>query len=238
MHDIANEATWADRYRDSDRLGVKVRYEATRRWHFVDVELRAPNVDQACFGHPQLPAAKPASIGPAEDCVVDKIDQFAAELANPSTNPEERIVALKFLLHFVGDVHQPLHASDDHDKGGNTKRVTAEGFRAGNLHHFWDTEFIKQLGSDPKAVASDLAAQITDDERNSWSRGNPADWARESFAIARDDAYGRLPSPNIHGSYRLGSDYIAMAVQDVSTQLSRAGVRLAFVLNQALGHGP
>src|SRR5882762_8232737 len=53
-HDIASEATWADRYRDSDRLGAKVRYEATRRWHFVDIELRAPNVDQACFAHPQL----------------------------------------------------------------------------------------------------------------------------------------------------------------------------------------
>jgi hypothetical protein len=55
---------------------------------------------------------------------VDKIDQFAAEFGNPATNAPEQLLALKFLLHFVGDVHQPLHAADDHDAGGNKKLVT------------------------------------------------------------------------------------------------------------------
>jgi nuclease S1 len=59
---------------------------------------------------------------------VDKIDQFAAELANPATADPERLLALKFLLHFVGDLHQPLHAADDHDAGGTKELVMAEGF--------------------------------------------------------------------------------------------------------------
>lgn len=71
-----------------------------------------------------------ASNGSADGCVVDKIEQFAAQLANPATDPEEQIVALKFLLHFVSDLHQPLHSSDDHDRGGNAIKVSANGFKA------------------------------------------------------------------------------------------------------------
>jgi len=62
-HDIASGATWADRYRDSDRGGSRQRYEQTRQWHFVNIELDGPNLDRACFGHPRLPAAVPASSG-------------------------------------------------------------------------------------------------------------------------------------------------------------------------------
>jgi hypothetical protein len=104
-HDIASEATWADKYRDSDRYTTKIRHQATRLWHFVDIELDEPNLASACFGHPPLPSGIPASKGPPRACVVDKVDQFAAELANPSTAASERLLALKFLLHFVGDLH-------------------------------------------------------------------------------------------------------------------------------------
>ena len=102
-HDIASEATWADRYRDSDRSGSRQHYAQTRQWHFVDVELTNPNLDAASFGHPPLAVA---SNGPARVCIVDKIEQFAAELADLRTDPKDRLVALKC-------VHQPLHASDD-----------------------------------------------------------------------------------------------------------------------------
>ena len=118
-HDIAGESMWADKYRDSDRNGIGERYRRTRQWHFVDIEVDGPNLDQACHNHPRLPAGILASRGPADACIVDKIDQFEAELANPETAPEERLVALRFLLHLVGEVHQPLHAADDHDAGGN-----------------------------------------------------------------------------------------------------------------------
>ena len=170
--------------------------------------------------------------------MVDKIEQFAAELADPRTDPEERLVALKFVLHLVGDLHQPLHAADDHDAGGNRKRVVADGFRPGNLHHFWDTEWVRRLGDDPRQVATALIAAISDQQRQAWSRGTVSDWAMESFAIARKDAYGGLPEPSTQGVYVLDAGYVNAAIRDVRVQLSRAGVRLAVVLNKALGRAP
>jgi len=234
-HNIAAAATWADKFRDANQNGAR---QKTRQWHFVDIEITAPNLNQACFGHPPVPSGTPASNGPEQDCVVDKIQEFAAELANPATDPEEQIVALKFLLHFVGDLHQPLHAADDHDRGGNDKQVSAAGFRAGNLHHFWDTAFADQLGPNPNSIASHLIGHITDDQVTAWSRGGPSDWALESFKIARDDVYGQLPTPGAHGHIRLSDDYVVIATQDVAIQLSKAGVRLASMLNKALGQRP
>jgi hypothetical protein len=102
---------------------TKKRYEATEEWHFVDIELDNPNLDMACFNHPAVAQGVPASKGPKDDCVVDKINQFKAELSNSATPDAEKLLALKFLLHFVGDVHQPLHSADDHDRGGNDKFV-------------------------------------------------------------------------------------------------------------------
>jgi hypothetical protein len=150
-HDIASEATWADEYRNANIDNSRA---LTSNWHFVDIEIDGPNIDQACFGHPE--PSHPASAGPAKDCVVDKIQEFADELANPDTDPEEQVVALKFLLHFIGDLHQPLHAADDHDRGGNDKKVSAAGQASGNLHHYWDDVFVEQLGPNAKSIASDL----------------------------------------------------------------------------------
>jgi hypothetical protein len=189
----------------------------------------------ACFNHPHLAQGTTAAEGPAKDCVVDKIQEFTAELANKDTNPEEQIVALKFLLHFVGDLHQPLHASDDNDRGGNSKKVSALGFHSGNLHHFWDTSFVEELGPDAKSIASDLVGHISQEQQQVWSKGGPADWALESFQIAKEDVYGQLPPPNAKGTYRLTDDYISLGTQDVAIQLSKGGVRLAFILNQSLG---
>ena len=110
----------------------RVRCEGTRQWHFVDIEVVAPNLDAACFGHLPLPAGVLASEGSPQACVVDKFEQFAGELGDPTTGAPERLLALKFLLHLVGDVHQPLHAADDHDAGGNRKLAAAEGLHPGN----------------------------------------------------------------------------------------------------------
>jgi hypothetical protein len=230
-HDIASAATWADRYRDSDRNGARQRYEQTWRWHFVNIERDDPNLDTACFGHPPLPAGTVASNGPARACVVDKIEQFAAELADPRTDPEERVVALKFILHLVGDLHQPLHAADDHDAGGNRKRVVADGFQPGNLHHYWDVEFVERLGTDPRQVAGAIIGGISNEQQRAWSQGTVSDWVMESFGLARRDAYGLLPVQSTRGVYVLDDRYLEAAVEDVRLQLSRAGVRLALVLN-------
>jgi S1/P1 Nuclease len=225
--DIAHESTWADKYRDSDRAGTKLRYNQTHTWHYVDLELDGADLKSACFGQPPLPTGEPASAGPANDCVVDKINEFAAELANPKAGAGERRLALQFLLHFVGDVHQPLHASDDHDQGGNLKRVSAPGLRANNLHHDWDSEFVARLGADAHQIAQRLIAQITAPQRALWSAGRPADWALESFSIARSHTYSLLPAATSPNHYRLSAAYAVDAGAVTAEQLSKAGVRLA-----------
>jgi hypothetical protein len=192
----------------------------------VDIELTQPDLAAACLGHPPLPPGVPASKGPPQACVVDKINQFAAELGDPATSPSEQLLALKFLLHFVGDLHQPLHASDDHDAGGNKKLVTGEGAHPGNLHHYWDVAFVEGLGTDPRQVAAVLIGQISEPQQKEWSSGTPADWAMEAFALARRDAYELLPRRGDQGTYALPPAYTEQAVRDVALQLSRAGCGL------------
>jgi hypothetical protein len=227
---IDSEATWADKFRDSSTA----RHNATAQWHFVDIEIDAPNLTTACFGRPTLPSGTPASNGPAKDCVVDKIEEFNAELLNSATSATELREALQFVLHFVGDIHQPLHSSDDHDAGGNDKTVTAPGLASNSLHHYWDTEFVNKLGTSESAIAQKLIANITAAEIAQWSAGTADDWAQESFTVAQNHAYGLLPAPTSTNHYSLPASYVADATNVVATQLSKAGVRLAFVLNAAL----
>jgi hypothetical protein len=87
------------------------------------MEIDHPDLNAACFGRPVLPAGVLATDGPDKVCAIDKIKQFEAELTASSTDAEERLMALKFILHFVGDLHQPLHSSDNHDRGGNSVKV-------------------------------------------------------------------------------------------------------------------
>ena len=119
--DIASAATEADIYRDSDRNSTKKRYQLTREWHFVDIEIDNPDLSAACFRRPT--ASTPASSGPAKACVVDRIGAFRNEVKNLSRAYPERVIALKFLLHLVGDVHQPLHAAEHRDQGGKQIKV-------------------------------------------------------------------------------------------------------------------
>jgi hypothetical protein len=139
------------------------------------------------------PAA--ASSGPAANCSVDKIDEFVAELRAPATSASEKLLALKFLMHFVGDLHQPLHSADNDDAGGNAEQVTAADLGSGTLHGFWDTQFVQRLGSDPIAIGDELAAKITAAHVTQWSTGTATDWAQVSFGIAKTEVYANLPKP-------------------------------------------
>jgi hypothetical protein len=231
---IASESVWADRYRDSDRDATRVRYDATRQWHYIDLEIDSPDVSSACFGHPSIAAGVPASAGPAQDCVTDKIDQFESELKDPHTPIDERRLALQFLLHFVGDLHQPLHAGDERDQGGNLEQVQAPGLPPANLHRYWDVEFVEALGRDPGRVAGELIDRIGAADVRDWNKGTTSDWALESYAVAKAVAYGRLPAPITKHHYALPPDYVQSARGAVDLQLRRAGVRLAWVLNRSL----
>jgi hypothetical protein len=232
---MASESVWADRYRDSDRNTTRVRYLATGQWHYVDIELDAPDLAAACFGRVSLPAGVAASAGPANDCVVDKIDQFREELSDARTPVDEQRVALQFLLHFVGDLHQPLHAADEHDQGGNLEQVDAPGSPALNLHRYWDTQLVQALGTDARSVAAALIGQISPQDLEVWQRGSSADWAMESFGVGKSTTFGMLPSPYEAHHYHLSAAYVQAATDAVRLQLKRAGVRLALLLNQTLG---
>ncbi len=224
-HDIASEATWADRYRDSDVKSTKKRYNATYWWHLT-------YTGQPCTGRSDAPHGATASSGPPKDCVVTKINQFAAELAAPSTPPKERLLALKFLLNLVADVNDPLRDSDN--QGANTMKVTADGFKAGTLARYWEYDFVARNGTDAHAVASQWTATITDAESHAWQAGAPENWAQQGFEIARDNIYGKLPPPDAKGVYHLDATYVDDASGIVTLQLHKAGLRLAKILNKAL----
>ena len=228
--DFASRATWADKYRNSHR--------ETANWHFVDIEIDHPDMSSACFGFPVLGPGQPASAGPAQDCVVDKIVEFESELSRPATPPAERVLALKFLIHFVGDLHQPLHASDHNDRGGNCIELSpSQDGRETNLHAYWDTGVVETLGGSAAAITSTLKAQITPSQARAWSAGDPRAWAMESFQLSAKDAYAlpSRPTCSDHGSVALSAAYQAQARRDAAVQLEKAGVRMAVLLNRALG---
>ena len=227
--DFAARATWADKYREGHR--------ETAAWHFVDIELDHPDLNAACFGFPKLVPGQPASQGPAKDCVVNKIEEFAAELRDPRTPQAEQILALKFLVHFVGDLEQPLHASDHHDRGGNCIGLDPQVGPSKNLHAFWDTAVVESLGSDPPDIAARLERDITPRKASSWTVGWPRSWAGETFAVARRYAYQlpSMPTCDDHGSVTLSPAYEAQAQRVAAAQLEKAGIRIAAELNRALG---
>jgi hypothetical protein len=226
--DFAARATWADKYRNAHR--------ETAAWHFADIEIDQPDLSGACFGFPPLATGQVASQGPAQDCVVNKIDEFSAELANPATTQAERLLALKFLIHFIGDLHQPLHAADHQDKGGNCVGLAPPLDRTTNLHAYWDLAVVEALGSSALQIADKLDASLEAAQLKDWSQGTPRSWALDTFNVGRRDSYAIPSKPTCQypSSIALSGEYQAQAHKDAALQLLKAAVRLAAVLNTAL----
>lgn len=206
-------STWADEIRPERR--------GTAPWHFVDIEIDSSGYDAArdCANN---------------DCVVAQVTRDALIIGDKSLAKPVRAEALRFLIHFVGDETQPLHCSDNHDRGGNEISVILNGNRM-NLHAVWDRAVVEALGNDPSAIAAQLSAKITPAERAEWSKGTPASWANESWNIARREVYGDLRGTGAtYAPLVLPSDYAAKKSTIAAEQLARAGVRLAAILNAAL----
>jgi len=128
------------------------------------------------------------------------------------------------------DVHQPLHASNNDDRGGNEIKVVFLEHRT-NLHAVWDTGILAPaVRGDERAYALRLVKSITPAEIAKWRGGSAADWANESHAIAQRIIYGELP----HEPGYLPSSYERAALPIVNEQLEKAGVRVAAVLNAVL----
>jgi len=160
-------------------------------------------------------------------CVVEKLEHFIAVLHDKSVSPEDRLDALKFVVCLTTDIHQPLHAVDNGDRGGARVFLVADGRRT-SLRQLWDGA-AKDDADDAREVALDLADSVSARDRRRWQRGTPADWANESHAVAKHFVYRYLPrSRVVTAGYESG-------VQEVSRdRLRRAGVRLAWILNRSL----
>ncbi len=247
--DIAAEATWADVLREKSPEGRI----ATSSWHYVRLDAAAPDVAKACFGRPGLRASTPASHGPKDACVIDKIEQFAKELRDPETSAHERLMALQFLLNLTGDLHQPLDAIEHGDQGGQCVAVLPPGAKSPvRLGTYWnDTLVAEAEGKDPAKAAAAIVASLSPGDIQKWSSGGLEDWARETYEAAKSAAYsypqdaaeskstfpvrkGEKDPCGAVGVYRVDAAYRDRAVATVKEQLAKAGVRLAYLLRENL----
>jgi hypothetical protein len=206
LEDVAN---WADEIRRGRR--------ETAPWHYIDIPLDANAID-------------PARDCANDNCVTAQIVRFTAVLKDTNAGPTARQEALKFVVHFVGDLHQPLHDEDNHDKGGNQRIVVFFG-RTENLHEVWDSGILDHDNSNPEKLATELERRITDSDKANWIHGTVEDWALEGHKIAQQIAYGNLPGGPTPD---LGQAYEDAAAPVVEVQLEKAGIRLASILNEAL----
>jgi nuclease S1 len=204
--DLAQASVWADNIRqyrhDADRL------------HYVNIPLPDSVYlpERHCRGGL---------------CIIAAIEHDREVLANPAAAPEDRAEALRFLIHFMGDLHQPLHVADNSDRGGNRRIVYLLGDST-NLHAVWDGAMIERVGVSESEYFDELRRQMDSLDLPALERGTVADWAMEGHRIAVEHAY-RLPRGG-----RIGQAYVQANRPIIDHALIAAGVRLAKVLNDAL----
>ncbi|HTF91636.1 MAG TPA: S1/P1 nuclease, partial [Verrucomicrobiae bacterium] len=136
-------------------------------------------------------------------------------------------LALYFVAHLVGDMHQPLHAGRTADRGGTQISVSYKGLNT-NLHFFWDANLVDMETGSETDIAKRLTANLSEKERLKWQAGGPTEWTNESLMLVRSHAY------NTGSSVELSEDYVEKARSIVRTRMAQAGIRLAWLLNVAL----
>jgi hypothetical protein len=222
-------------FRASCNWADKPRQRASE--HFVNLPRDAPRLDGD-----KCPVA--------EECVVRAIEHDFAILAASGATDEEKLAALKFLGHWVGDIHQPLHAGFRGDRGGNHVRTL--GSSCQSLHTLWDSCIVEErLGMHPLTIVPGLRADITDEQRAEWVASDAVAWANESAAIARAPDVGYCVSSGDACQYEadnrelddgepekvvvVDDSYLDRHAPVVRERIAMAGVRLAGLLNSALG---
>jgi hypothetical protein len=246
---MAAVASWADDVRGRVKNGA---------WHYVDIPR---TVTERVSLSPWCPPIAPASDGKdAPGCVVDAIEYFEKILGDKSRSDADRAEALRYLIHFTGDLHQPLHDIDDGDQGGNCDPVRFAGDEnAINLHSLWDTRLLQAEMTNLAIATTAEFAAVLDTRFLSLYQAlskepapDPEAWAWEANAIARNVAYGKLEPaipavpqgttvacPDRRQSVAslrivIGDSYAIPAERAVDAQLARAGYRLARLLNSIL----
>jgi S1/P1 Nuclease len=211
-HTLEQASVWADCIK-----GLKERFNYAFSWHYQNVDICKPfDLTIACKdGH----------------CVSAQITRNAKLLADKSLPVRERVMALAFLTHFVGDLHMPLHAGDRTDRGGNDQKAAYGAFAGArtNLHSVWDGYLAERAISTPPAPIGEARADM--------AAGTVTDWSRESWAVARDSGYGvALGDPCGPTGIRAALDNakIEALIPVVRQQILRGGVRLARLLDEAM----
>ena len=213
-------SVWADCIKPGDRFAYAY------SWHYQNVDvcqpfdLKAPCKD----GH----------------CVSAQIERNARLLADPSVPLRERLMALAFLIHFVGDVHQPMHAGDHGDLGGN-KVAANYGIIGGrtNLHSIWDGWLAERAITTPPAGPSALLASVPAGERERLAQGSVENWSREMWSKARGRAYQTLLGDPCAAASEtrptLDEADVRALIPEVRQNVVTGGIRLARLLDDALG---
>lgn len=223
---LAQVASWPDEIRGTPAGAGK------DTWHFEDI--------------PVCGAAQP--VCPEGQCAPAELSRLIRVLKNKHAHKRDRNEALKWVVHLVGDIHQPLHAADNDDHGGNFVEVsffgeTKVGDKSLTLHHIWDTEIVERMIGQAGGEAAFVATPISAAHQSKWQQGSIDDWVAESNAIARTFVYPKLPGgfacgQPITGVVAISNGYYDGAASIVATQLRKAGVRLALILNAALAPPP
>jgi len=201
---------WADQVRGRDPM-----YDRFTTAHYMNLSRGDDGVklDEHCA---------------ASLCLVQAIDEQLAILADSTQSKRIRLEALKWVSHFVGDIHQPLHVGYGDDRGGNSIEIILSG-EPTTLHGLWDYALIAKAGLPWERYARRLGRDISRVDRRLWTGQTVIQWANESFSISEDTVY----------EFPIGSsvpdEYYYRNIQTVERQLKKAGLRLAEVLNTALG---
>jgi hypothetical protein len=217
---IEQASVWADCIKP---LGDRFAYAYS--WHYQNVDI-----------------CKPFDLkGPCKDgnCVSAQVERNARLVADVHVPRRERLMALAFLVHFVGDLHQPMHAGDHADLGGN-KVAANYGLIGGrtNLHSIWDGWLAERAISTPPAGPSALLAAVPPAERQRIAAGSVEDWSREMWAKARDLAYKTLVGDPCGaapvGRPTLDETAVRALIPAVREDITEGGIRLARLLDDAL----
>jgi hypothetical protein len=200
------DSSWADE--------IRQQRPETSTWHYVNIEIGSQGYD----------AARDCAGG---GCVVAQIKHDEAILVDPRSSRDAKAEALRFLIHFVADLHQPLHVADRRDRGGNDELFRWHGKRV-SLHQIWDQDVVTPLGhgrdDDPSRIAAAIDTALSPQQKAQMAKGSVEDWTNESFHLAQSEVYGRLPQ-------RLPDDYALRESPVARKQIAEAGIRLAAILN-------
>lgn len=242
---LVDIATCPDEVREIERHEIKALSPAcaqifpdpptgTGNWHFVDTPIMG-----ATFN----PSPSDVTAACKSDCALVQIDKFLAVLAksSPEDSGDQKLAdqqALSFVVHFIGDIHQPLHSADrNSDAGGNAEHVSFFGNDSKGrqvLHGAWDNQIVTKINRNQNSLASEVKPQIT--QAAAEAKSMPMDWTIQAYGYARDVAYKGIPAADGKKDVAdLDQAYQDKADPVVRIQIARAGVRLADSLSTALG---